>query len=195
MDLPNLAEKLRTTATASEHELVKELAKLARSMNGAPPKPKDIDDLLIAFFDHLLSEGQYAAVLNMLRLWQVADIYCKDSIDSLALEFHGSSEEYRRNCVQVLFDFECLGVRFHKIRFLQDPRKDGLAVAEAGGVPPIQHNTKLIEPIRRKLDMNFGDTYWKTVADVRDWGFECDLDPALSLKTELWVWRSLSMGS
>jgi hypothetical protein len=75
----------------------------------------------------------------------------------LATELYGRSEKYRRNCEQLLSDFACLGIRFHKIRFLQDPQKEDFVYAETYAISPIHSNSRLMESIQKKLESNFDE--------------------------------------
>ena len=154
-------------------------------------EPGKVNQVLRSFLRQLLSD-KYLALLGMLRLWQVMEIYCRDSVATPAAALHTHSEKYRRNCVRILSDFESLGVHFHKIRYLRDPYEDGLTFNEAASVPPLQTNANLFALIRNRLDSKLSPPPWKTVADVAFWGFECDLNPSMNCQSQLWLWRSLS---
>jgi hypothetical protein len=194
MELTDLGQQLITASQFADDVLTGELVRQVWRENGQAVRHNQIDEALIAFLRQFLSD-KYKAIRNMLRLWQVTDVYCLTADDPLAAALYKHSEAFRHKCVQILSDFECLGVSFHKIRFLQDPSKNGLTFRESPSVPPIQSNPKLFKPIQGKLDSNFGEDYWKTVADVDSWGLECELDPERNCETELWLWRALSLRS
>lgn len=193
LELTALASQLSDAASSSDATLTWQLKEQVRLLNSELSQQERMDQVLRAFLRQLLMQ-EYVALLSMLRLWQVIEVYCCDSEDPLAAAFHIQSKEYRRTCVQFLSDFDCLGVNFHKIRFLGDPVNAGLTFTESPSVPPIQNNPMLFAIIRSRLDSTGGSKYWRATADVALWGFECDLDPGLNCETQLWLWRSAGLG-
>jgi hypothetical protein len=193
LELSALASQLSDAASSSDATLTWQLKEQVRLLNSELSQQERMDQVLRAFLRQLLMQ-EYVALLSMLRLWQVIEIYCCDSKDPLAAAFHIQSKEYRRTCVQFLSDFDCLQVHFHKIRFLEDPVNAGLTFTESPSVPPIQNNPMLFAIIRNRLDSTGGSNYWRTTADVALWGFECSLDPGLNCETQLWLWRSAGLG-
>lgn len=194
MEPGNLGQELIIAAQIADEVLTFELSRQVWHENGQVSKHNQIERGLTAFLRQFLSD-RYAATRDMLRLWQVTEVYCLNSNDSLMAELYERSKIFRQKCVQILSDFESLGVRFHQIRFLEDPTKKGLTPKESPSVPPIQSNERLFKLIQSRLDSNFGNDYWRTVADVDSWGLECELDPERNCETELWLWRALSSRS
>lgn len=193
LELTALASQLSDAASSSDATLTWQLKEQVRFLDSELSQQERMDQVLRAFLRQLLMQ-HYVALLSMLRLWQVMEVYCCDSENPLAAAFHIQSQEYRRTCVQFLSDFDCLGVHFHKIRLLQDPVNTGLAFTESPSVPPIQNNPMLFAIIRSGLDATGGSKYWRTTADVALWGFECNLDSGLNCETQLWLWRSAGLG-
>jgi hypothetical protein len=187
-----LAFQLGNAATSLETTLNLRLTEQVRFLTSELPQRERMDEVLKAFLRQLLTHD-YLALLSMLRLWQVMEVYFCDSEDSLVATLHTQSKEYRRTCVQILSDLDCLGVHFHNIRFLEDPHKAGLVFTEAPSLPPLQNNQILFAAIRNALHSNAASNYWKTTADVALWGVECNLHPVLNCQTQLWLWRSSSL--
>jgi hypothetical protein len=195
MELSGLGEDLISAAESAERILRTALSKQAKLANGGGvPSADSIDKILIPFIDSLLSNPAYMSILNMLRLWQTIQAYCRDSTEPAAVNLFERSVAFRVTCERIISDFAHLDVHFHPIRFLSDPDLDGLIFTAVEGVPRVQSSAKLINPFLEKLDLYF-DRYWKTVADVNSWGFDCKLVPSLNCETKLWLWRSISKGA
>jgi hypothetical protein len=190
MELTTIAQQLQEASVSLNATLGRVSSRQVQSDNGKTSGQLNTNEVLMAFMSRLLSD-KYEPLLNMLRLWQVMEVYCRNSDDPVAAKLHVDSAEFRKNCEQILSFFECLGIHFHKIRFLEKP-EEGLVFEEARSVPRLQNNARLYGPIQRRLESS--GEYWGTVADVAKWGFKCDLDPDRNSGTMLWLWRKVSTG-
>jgi hypothetical protein len=201
-----LSQELLKAAKSSDAALTVPLSKLAGATEENPHwrgqfDAGEVDEALAHFSKHLLLEEPAAALLHMLRLWQVMVAYCRESPDSLASEFYEQGQEFIRGCEQVVADLARLGLRLHPVRFFKkpgvnhdDPEGRGWDFTDATSISYVQHTPKLFAPIRDMLNSNFKE-YEMTVADVTAWGFDCDFAPDLKRPTLLWLWGWDARGS
>lgn len=119
LELTALASQLSDAASSSDATLTRQLKEQVRLLNSELSQQERMNQVLRAFLRQLLLQ-EYMALLSMLRLWQVMEVYCYDSEDPLAAALHIQSKEYRRTLCSIP-----LRLRLPRGSFSQDPFPGG----------------------------------------------------------------------